>query len=48
MFNYRFDVILSHKKLLGLILGGYIHYTLYTPIATPLEPTPHTISVDFC
>ena len=33
MFNYHFDVILPHKSLLRLILGGH---TLYTPVATPL------------
>ena len=35
MFNYRFDVILSHKKFTGTDFGRI--YILYiTPVATPL------------
>jgi len=37
MSNYRFNVIFPHKKfLLGLVLRVYT-YTLYTPVATPLQ-----------
>jgi len=32
MLNYRFNVILPHKSLLGLILGGYpIYPRRYAP-----------------
>jgi len=44
MFNYRFYVILSHKKFTCIDFGRvYIPYI--PPVATPLEPTPHTLSV---
>ena len=44
MFNYRFDVIfITQKVYLDWFWEGI--YTLYTPLATPLEPTPHTLSV---
>ena len=47
MFNYRFDVIFIPQKVYLDWFWESI-YTLYTPspsLATPLEPTPHTLSV---
>jgi len=36
MFNSRFDDILPHKSLLGLILTPPPPWGIYTPVATPL------------
>jgi len=39
MFNYRFDVILPHKKFTWTDFGKV--YIPYTPVATPLATTWH-------
>ena len=46
MLKYRFDVIFIPQKVYLDWFWESI-YTLYTPLplATPLEPTPHTLSV---
>ena len=46
MLSYRFDVIFIPQKVY-LDWFWESTYTLYTPLplATPLEPTPHTLSV---
>jgi len=45
MFTYRFDVIFIPQKFTWTDFGRvYIPYI--PPVATPLEPTPHTLSVE--